>query len=103
MKQHININDWDQLTKSQAKRLREWLEPEFSKDPRWETLISDITIGKMIEFLNEHGMFFGLSKSIMNDEFVLSRYSGVEYINKSLCDALWEAVREILNKPEPLT
>lgn len=95
MKQHIDIKDAQQLSSENWKKLIKWkmkCEDVRGDLPVWW----EMTIGEMIEFLMAHGYFEENSDLVgvplhtvcnLNWEF-----------NEELCDALWEAVKQILEK-----
>lgn len=95
MKQHITKEQLDELKDKTA------IYRAFVKDKEHGYLLS---IGQMIEFLDEHenikGMYFG-SGSIgwewENEESNLDMFRTNKFPNE-LCDALWEAVKEVLEK-----
>jgi hypothetical protein len=82
MKQHITIDQWNEI---------KLLSPDIPHD---------MNIGQMIEFLTNGGCqwkhsFDGFVWKIESPDFDDLHYaeSGIE-----LCDALWEAVKEVLEK-----
>lgn len=103
MKQHITKEQFDELSEKGKKEFKEWLD---KKDyyvlkilgiPKYE-----INIGIMIEFLDEH-----LQGLCLDLDINKGKVGGNCYINGNtisslnppeFCDALWEAVKEILNK-----
>ena len=96
MKQHITKKQLNELNEKQAKKLRDYLTNhspnlipgDFMWKDRW--LLTKLNIGQMIEFLDEKWLE------------ILGDWSGsdCDYFpdNKELCDALWEAVKEVLKK-----
>jgi hypothetical protein len=120
MKQHITIDDLNQLTDKQKEKLREWWKPRagdkldsggivsadaelpvvgiwvddmWSRDNKSFPLLS---IGQMISFLYSHDYQFNINF----DPNIYEEAKGIEfnyeYVN--LCDALWEAVKYILSE-----
>lgn len=97
MKQYITYEQLNQLSHQGKQKLHEWLQnrQEWTPDPRpilidWVTL----TIGQMIEFLDDHGVDY-------YDAFVKEwKSDGMEdrYPASELCDALWNAVKDVLEK-----
>ena len=99
MKQHITIEQWNELPPSGQVKIRKL----WRNNGQEVNLlgVNDINIGQMIEFLDEQ-----------NENFdVIYRYKGgwevgskdhndiLAFSDKEeLCDALWEAVKEVLNK-----
>lgn len=103
MKQHITQFELDDYLQHQDEQthipITEWLVPGSSHHaPKDASLI---TIGKMIEFLDErantdwdirfHNPFYDVNYP---DSPVTPDYE--DY--KELCDALWEAVKDVLEK-----
>lgn len=107
MKQYITIEDFRQLSERGQKAYR----------GQWGRLLGDapyINIGQMIEFIGWEDMQFFLIPSNSttrrkykdNPEHLLKWHiqdgdyenAGVSYFAETLCDALWEAVKEKLNK-----
>lgn len=108
MKQHISDKEIDELSPGSLKKIQTWCQKkiksgEASDDTQrivWKGVLF-LTIGEMIEFLDEHGNF-GMSRVETQDPLVdvWELDSNDEWIieaqNKELCDALWEAVKEML-------
>jgi hypothetical protein len=120
MKQHITV---EQLFELQDYTLAEVMDEEFQnavrdincnpymsdteKDNLIEVLAEQVTIGKMIEILSskydvvdysdnrEFGMGYTVS-CITFDSYDWCDDEHREYIANELCDALWEAVKEVL-------
>ena len=84
MKQQITDKQFDKLSEEAKDKLRAKI---------WDC--GNITIGHMIEFLDEHHYFNSFYKTIQPDTGQLKMLTWNE--NKELCDALWEAVKEVLN------
>lgn len=109
MKQHITIEQLNELSEKDKKRLVEWWQPKegdifvcdltgeyvcnyFSQDriyhdsEYWESKESSfplLSIGQMIEFLTPSYVSLLFDETVMDD---------------ALCDDLWEAVKEVLGK-----
>lgn len=112
MKQHITIEQLNELSEKGKERLREWWnKTQTTKDgEKWENGISNIvclSIGQMLEFLDESGhTFYSINTQENNGkrEFFMISYkksSIKQALNghrTELCDALWEAVKEILEQ-----
>lgn len=114
MKQHITLEQFDKLSTKQKNNLLKWaLEKEYVV--RLPNGIDDLlgrpyyvpllSIGQMIEFLDEHDKFPTLFKYCVGEkEWTLGHDEdhGVTFVdehkNTELCNALWEAVKEVLNK-----
>lgn len=114
MKQHITVSQLNQLNKKGKKRLDEW----FCRQPYTYTLTSIqkvgetgfknnsplLSIGQMIEFLDENGFYIDnfmeqfISKDKKYWEITYLWLDRAHVVSKTeLCDALWEAVKEVLN------
>ncbi|MCR4313548.1 MAG: hypothetical protein NUV58_04830 [Candidatus Roizmanbacteria bacterium] len=121
MKQYIEISQLTELSDKGKDRLRKWCENKLYFEYRDTSMPSDpvknpssiikeiipLSIGQMIEFLDEQNKGWKFDWRIEFKEF--SAVSLVDYgievwypANKkmvekyNLCDALWEAVKEIL-------
>lgn len=127
MKQHITVSDLDQLTPAGKKRLIKAFKLEHGDyyvakvQGSWEIflhgglngisqMIADKpfmplpSIGRLIEFLDEQKWHrcFEISHAV-DIWLVADAYYGVthgdrEWVSKELCDALFSAVKDILNK-----
>lgn len=114
MRQHITEEQLNELSDSANKKLRLWVykktyePPEVSND---ESML--LSIGQMIEFLDEKRktILFITKLECGHDNFVWSTGSmscmgnhtqdkteskRLHEAGKELCDALWEAVKEVL-------
>lgn len=101
MKQHITFSQWEELSAKDKLKLDRWLMKkgyfltymeEYSVPKRY------LSIGQMIEFLDEqytNGNRFSLSIERGNNGWILWEL-GDEH--KKLCDALWEAVKQVLEE-----
>jgi hypothetical protein len=109
MKQHITLAELQSITESQFLKLYRLIRPgkqitdkriihfQHSKRFGFDKLLSEINIGKMIEILSnkrwlqiETNSF--TSELEVNNKYKLNSY----YRSEELCDALWEAVKEVL-------
>lgn len=108
MKQRVTSEQLDELSPSGKGRLVEWLKKcqSFQEDVAegdYDPTIGALSIGQMIEFLD--GVDSCNEVSIHNnggkysDENYQWSYldCSSEYKHKELCDALWEACKQILN------
>lgn len=128
MKQHIDTTDLEKLSESGKERLREWWKPKksdwwtdgveeyllcfapivsekFAKNNNGHPLLN---IGQMIEFLDyydpDYGNQIDQHKQMSQDGNGYWHYaftpSGLyeSFTSSELCDALWSACVEILNK-----
>lgn len=129
MKQHITVNQLDELSERGKERLRKWWKPKegdqfvryfkldnsnrqetyyISWNDGYEDNINDndslplLSIGQMIEFLEEHSKegwenVIGIWENVIGiDEYdVCLDYRNS---NQEFCDALWEAIKEVLEK-----
>jgi len=108
MKQSITSKQFRGLSLKAQKKLFKFF---FPKTPKmnikgcgWEAIDINpeyITIGRMIEFLDEHQRtsLWGVDKKNEVHESFWQLSYGERLIQKTkLCDALWEAVKEELNE-----
>lgn len=126
MKQHITVEQLNELSKELSKKLRVWIykktyePPEVSND---ESML--LSIGQMIEFLEEHYLYWGIyprwSKRkrckecdygwkiakdehptyiVWADSMEAKQPQEIHAAKDTLCDALWGAVKEVLNKED---
>lgn len=102
MKQRITVDQLMEITIKQKKVLRKWADRNDKRTdyPNWlhwensnKGIISHkydilplLTIGQMIEFLGDKRM----------QKFIL-QFGETLPLNKTLCDDLWEAVKEVCN------
>ena len=119
MKQHITVEQARELNKEQFNKLYDWAEnkyPEFFPhgvimmlESSEKSLSRCIDIGRMIEFLDEKDFFHKINRyqnigkvglEIGDNKFVENwNVDGKKsFQKKELCDALWEAVKEVLEK-----
>lgn len=103
MKQHITIEQWEELNKDQKCKLYDYFLGDsidflVSRDER--QLKTQLSIGQMIEFLEENNSIDLIRKSPIGNEWIINHPTtfGVEYIDKELCNCLWEAVKEVLGE-----
>ena len=121
MKQHISIEQLNDLSEKGKERLRKWWKPKeydlymwsedglgpfgthYYHDVVWccEDDVRDkdafplLSIGQMIEFLGDDWNNKAQILLVTEDQVVFpNNYCG----NKLLCDLLWEAVKEVLEK-----
>lgn len=111
MKQYITIDQLNELSEKGKDNYAEWR--TGIKNAKW-SLIENIarvenvmgpSIGEMIEFLSKNKDNYSFLAPVHGDcwSVITGDLYGKELRNKSfnkeeLCDALWEAVKEILNK-----
>lgn len=110
MKQHITASEWGEFERSNpklAKKLKayysEWqnkyIEEHYPNQfitSQWEPIFVWFNIGQMFDFLlknTEDGIDFGPIDRLSDIWYIGSKRSG----SIELCDALWEACKEILN------
>lgn len=87
MKQHISLQQWDEITHDQKNKL-----DDYGCRRDWK-----MTIGQMIWFLKEKDCISRIYFTCV-DEWCVRDNALNEKDKKELCDALWEAVKEKLNK-----
>ena len=100
MKQTITIKQLNELNEKGKKKLRKWVEdkdywpPPLSKSDHQLIL----SIGQLVEFLDENDDYFKtwyrLGKSKISRECRSFQWK----YDEELCDNLWEAVKEALEK-----
>lgn len=122
MKQHITVEQFNELSKKGKKTFWEWINSR-----RWMAIPEGkgyldyfpmplLSIGQMIEFLDEHGYAPNITKYkkgtkiystvCTTDCYEVFLYWGdsgnldqnIVRVKKELCDALWSAVKDILEK-----
>lgn len=114
MKQNITRNQVDQLSEKAKKRLDEFPFNGCYDVRCYEDICVPLpSIGQMIEFLDQHypismighqsewhgGNYYfngGTTPKDPTEESI--KNSTVKYEAKELCDALWEAVKEVLER-----
>ena len=97
MKQHITPEQLNELSKEEKKKLRKWLMDKQIMIVQPHYLIP-LSIGQMIEFLDENGFEITRHKTESADHVWSVTRGDSNFLFKELCDALWEAVKEILEK-----
>ena len=121
MKQHISPKQLDELSEKGKRKLNKWY-----KKYEWETIPGStdgdgysegvyleplLSIGQMIEFLDEHRIvdlhiyadFPAANKDVtfkVENKGIKKPNDGIGIHTKVgfLCDALWEAVKQVLNE-----
>lgn len=90
MKQHITKEQLAELTPEQSLKLYDFIS---------KSCAMLLTIGQMIEFLSDKHDNFTIGKiSSWYIDLDISDGSHDVYDVMELCDALWEAVKKVLNK-----
>ena len=91
MKQHITPEQLNELSKRAYKKLDKWM----SSHGYWTStmVVWGPNIGQMIEFLNWENEPLKMTEFLAL--FIDDRQHGKDI---GLCDALWEAVKEVLEK-----
>lgn len=97
MKQHITADQLNELSDKAKEKLREWWSSEG------KPLLS---IGQLIEFLDIYENNFEFEK--MHGYWEIRRKLDLDYYQvketaQELCDALWQAVKEVLENQEETT
>jgi hypothetical protein len=88
MKQHITTKQLNELSERGMEKLILWTVDDRDYNSR-------LSIGQMIEFLK----YYGKLKQIHNTDVGMTRIEWkAEPQPTSICDALWEAVKEVLEK-----
>lgn len=82
MKQRITVEQLNELTDEQVKKLSEW----------WKDHLPLLNIGQLIEYLTQ------TEKPLIESSLAGWRvwHQGEHYSKVELCDALWEAVKQCL-------
>lgn len=108
MRQHITEEQLKELTDLQRQALLNYTEekgwyPQFTRPTlmlhTFDKYLSEcIGIGKMIEFLDEHKKGWVITRPYQeeNDQRIRLGYLNYIFIKEELCDALWEAVKEVV-------
>lgn len=103
MKQHITAEQLEELGKPNGfttpagKLIKwQWKKNIASQESDGSWSINPMSIGQMIGFLL-HEVNFNLDYSDLDGTWGVI-LGEKEYGNKELCDALWEAVKEVLNE-----
>lgn len=106
MKQHISKEQIKELSDKGKERLREWvIKSNLSRDDSkfiYYKFSNDtygylplLSIGQMIEFLGEDIHFIRREETGWRLDTKYCEYEDYE----ELCDALWEAVKQVLESP----
>jgi len=96
MKQHINSQQWNELSKVAQRKVEDLFNPETEPELRWAVHYFQINIGWMIEFLD---MPIEIESEWCEEhEHIMWYINGDRFVKEELCDALWEAVKEELEK-----
>ncbi len=119
MKQHITVDQLNELSEEHRESIRELWKPmvgdvyfNFSSlhtdavnnrttiKPSYLPLLS---IGQMIEYLDEHYSLLEIVKGQLSNSWHIQDRSLPSIVNlpkfeEELCDRLWSAVKEVLNK-----
>lgn len=118
MKQHITVKQLDELSKRGKKKVWKWCEDRdylvesviFHREhkkvhEKSEVILPLLSIGQMIEFLAGKYKDLHFQKAEFGRWDILNCYSDVKHkwslplqSSSKLCDALWEACQEALEK-----
>lgn len=93
MKQHITVEQLDELSEEGLKKISDWCSSKG-----W--LIINLSIGQMIEFLDEATSHeFSVVNTIDGWKINFGCYNHDFNVEREeFCDALWQAVKKILEK-----
>lgn len=91
MKQHITNKQLIELSFEAGDKLKKWAKKREGKIGIDDDLL--LSIGQMIEFLGENYIKAMMSYMPVYEEWAIAAVEPEE-----LCDSLWEAVKEVLNK-----
>jgi len=103
MKQNITIEQLDELTPTGFITLEKWkVDHGYGVFPYYENgrlaHKRTMTIGHMIQFLNEHGKLdIEKKEEVTGSWFRICFGERLIDDEDELCDALWEACKEVLN------
>ena len=95
MKQNIIEKQLHEISQEARNKLEKWyVEKHFEKGRVYTDVFPYLSIGEMIEFLDEENV----ALSITTDWTVIaSELQDLHtYKNKELCDSLWEAIKGVL-------
>lgn len=106
MKQHITFEQYDQLSDKAKERADEEFLLKLDDEPGdgyYDKSPTEIDIGMMIEFLDEHVLNESLKYFGEGPILIISHDSKRGWFvhgksNTELCDALWEATKGVLEK-----
>lgn len=93
MKQHITIEQLNELTENQKQKLYDWNHNRYSHFGRVDYCL--LSIGQMIEFLDKD---ISLMRTTSGHWHIGEYEENSMSVNLELCDVLWEVVKEILEK-----
>lgn len=121
MKQHITKDQVLELSENGQRKLREWwfpkanmgdvyqedeIEPEESimccedEIEDRETVIPLLSIGQMIDFLDSEQKYtFSIFRRTVDWKVIVNESQYGKVLGQELCDSLWEACKDILEKP----
>jgi len=99
MKQHITVEQLNELSENGKSNLVDWYNennklPVFQPIPETDLLLS---IGQMIEFLDKNNDT-NWEIRLHKPRYDVRTYLSEEEDHGELCDALWGAVEEVLEK-----
>lgn len=97
MKQHITIEQLKELSEKGRKKLNSWITGiEFDSRILKHSSLQLLSIGQMIEFLKEGNY----KKELHNgfEKYIELARDIKEVPEVELCDALWETIKQILEK-----
>lgn len=107
MKQHITDHQWNELSDEAKFKIRKWYNNPIIDKWKLSTNLS-LSIGQLIEFLmdNTNGKSIDLENHVEGVRGYVSRVAFgrvkspvlVAWNKKELVDALWEAVKEVVEK-----
>lgn len=103
MKQHITATQLQELSDTARDKLTFYLESTgtLHADYRDNDFCEHVNIGRMIEFLDERVKCLSCMKNQQEgaDEWIVA-YVNYLYKNKDLCDALFEACKNVLEEKD---
>lgn len=98
MKQHITVEQFNELSEKGKERFFNWLREKdyLSQKPFLEEDVWIVDIGLMIEFLDEHTDISLESQIDVEEDEYYNLKAVLWDRKKEPCDVLWEAVKKLL-------
>ena len=113
MKQNITPEQLDELSNKAKDKLNKWMQDHNYHSYKSVTtiattgetitgyVITPLSIGQMIEFLENNTKYqFYIFRRTLDWKIIHEELQYGKTLNIKLCDALWEAVKEVLNNKE---
>lgn len=98
MKQEITREQYHELSDAAKLKLRKWFNNPIVDKWKLSTALA-LSIGQMIELLNEHQEYqFHIFRRTLDWKVIVGDFQYGKVLGEELCDSLWEAVKEVLEK-----